>query len=653
MNITSIELVPSYENISVYINFTGPAGAGDYAELRYRSLGGSWRRAHDMVIDLRTTVLVGYTTYQNLYVNQFRGVILKVPSNTEYEVEATIFSSYAVTGSVPYGTVKTLNDNPQANGSEIYASPTGNDANSGADSNNAKTLQGCLDVAIPGTNILLLPGTHHSVSPLVFPRSGQVDNYIKLRPAFADDRPIISSDGEWGGIDFNGAEYIMLQELETTNTRTRFQCLNLENCRGIIFEDIYCLVKGTQWWSSAFMVGEGARDCLISNLEAIAPSVGYDGPYAVMWGTPNGAANRLTIRDGKFSGFWDATGGEGNFEIPGGFFRDSFMYRCKSDGSSDDAFEVEGAAMCCGLYENDLNTSRRYGLGISAAGLGPLFNVRSTLRNIGDGAYKMGGSSGRIFSYHNNIYGGEDGYESGGSGSHLKGLTSKNNIVHVNRYILENYMDTNADWVFDYDCMMSGRGENGLAFKWNDVQVNLSQLRSQYGQEIHGIWADPMWVNPVSGNFTLQPNSPCIDVGVIIPGINDVDSPWPYSGAAPDIGAFESDGVAPPLYTLTIQVTEGVTTTHLQPGDHEIIAGSTVQVTAKPFEGYRFSQWTGAVTSINNPLVLLVNSDVIITAVFVEGTAPPTGIDLNALVSAVVVISMLSMMAKTMNPEGG
>jgi hypothetical protein len=48
---------------------------------------------------------------------------------------------------------------------------------------------------------------------------------------------------------------------------------------------------------------------------------------------------------------------------------------------------------------------------------------------------------------------------------------------------------------------------------------------------------DPLYVNPRAGNFDLQPTSPAIDAGMVIPGITDG-----FYGSAPDQGAVEYRG---------------------------------------------------------------------------------------------------------------
>jgi len=619
MNITSIELKPSFENISVYINFTGEASEEDYAILEYRTLGGSWRRAPDMVIDLRSSVPTGSTSVSNPYVNQFRGVILKVMPNTNYEVRATIISDYTVSGIEPSGTIKTLNDNPPATGPTITVSPS--------------TFWDALAQATPGTNILLQMGNYHSVGQITFP-SGQVDNYIKIRPANTGDRPIIRSDYRYGGISFDGANYVMLQGVEIANTYSRQQILNLHNCRGIILDDIYCLIQGQGWWSQAVTALGGIKDSLISHLVARgAYGPGSDGPFGVMWGEEDGPEG-LTIRDCEFYNMWDATGGAGNFSIPGGMFRDTFIYRNRSEGCGDDGFEMEGAGMCCAFYENTVVNASRMSIGISIIGIGPFYIIRSILAGNADGHFKMGGSSGKIFAYHNVLYGGEDGFESAGGGSVIKGLVSRNNIIVVDRYIEENYVDPQADWDFDYDCMQSNRGETGLAFKWNNSQMNLAQLR-QLGQEINGVWADPLFVNPGGGDFRLQAGSPCIDAGVVIPGINDADSPWPYSGAAPDIGAIES-GLAPaPHADFVPQPSEGTAPLLVQFADQSIGAIDT----------WQWDFGDGTTSSEQNPSHTYQTPGVYNAILTVIGTGGGNSASIGIVVSAPPIMYVLTISA--------
>jgi len=61
----------------------------------------------------------------------------------------------------------------------------------------------------------------------------------------------------------------------------------------------------------------------------------------------------------------------------------------------------------------------------------------------------------------------------------------------------------------------------------------------------HDLAADPLFIAPTSGNFNLQPLSPCIDAAIGIEGINET-----YIGLGPDIGPNEYQDRASPLALL-------------------------------------------------------------------------------------------------------
>jgi len=62
---------------------------------------------------------------------------------------------------------------------------------------------------------------------------------------------------------------------------------------------------------------------------------------------------------------------------------------------------------------------------------------------------------------------------------------------------------------------------------WNNTPNNYNDLVTS----IDGISVNPLFVNPDSGDFRLQPGSPCIDAG-------DPTSPLDADGTIADLGAF-------------------------------------------------------------------------------------------------------------------
>lgn len=102
---------------------------------------------------------------------------------------------------------------------------------------------------------------------------------------------------------------------------------------------------------------------------------------------------------------------------------------------------------------------------------------------------------------------------------------NKNSVHFNNAYIVENLDTFGLDSTgfnnsFDYDCSLSPFPP------W---------FRDE-GVESHGIEADPMFREPLDGDFRLQDESPCIDRGLI-----NNDLILSYQGKAPDIGAWEGE----------------------------------------------------------------------------------------------------------------
>jgi len=89
----------------------------------------------------------------------------------------------------------------------------------------------------------------------------------------------------------------------------------------------------------------------------------------------------------------------------------------------------------------------------------------------------------------------------------------------------------------DYDGLW--RSGSDYLVRWdglaNPRPATLADYTAATRQEAHGISAAPGFISPDTADFTLGAASPLVDRGLYIPGINDG-----YQGAAPDIGAIES-----------------------------------------------------------------------------------------------------------------
>lgn len=96
---------------------------------------------------------------------------------------------------------------------------------------------------------------------------------------------------------------------------------------------------------------------------------------------------------------------------------------------------------------------------------------------------------------------------------------------------------------FDYDSMYSYRTE---CIKWlGTYWLPWATWRTTYNKELHGVFGQESFVDATNNNFHLQSDAIGVNKGVILTGFNDANSPWPYKGSAPDIGAYEYDSGAP------------------------------------------------------------------------------------------------------------
>lgn len=225
-------------------------------------------------------------------------------------------------------------------------------------------------------------------------------------------------------------------------------------------------------------------------------------------------------------------------------------------------------------------------------------------------AFKVGSDEAwpaRIYYYHNTIsipdspVNGNGIQDSGGT--YFSGLVARNNLWNVrSRVFYLRYSTTVAGHDLDCDNVRNRRILTDSPFiQWSrsggpdgdGVYRNLADFQAYTGQELHGISDNGTLFNP---DGSLQAGSPEIDAGCVIVGFND-RGPWAYTGASPDMGAFEyaavpdfanSNKVASvvamandDLVTFTIRIvntglplTSTVTMTDILPTGLEYVAGT-------------------------------------------------------------------------------
>jgi hypothetical protein len=94
-----------------------------------------------------------------------------------------------------------------------------------------------------------------------------------------------------------------------------------------------------------------------------------------------------------------------------------------------------------------------------------------------------------------------------------------------------------------------------------------------------------------------------------------------------------------PTHKLTVAVNNpvmGTTDSKYPPGTYDIPEGTTVQVTAIPYTGYKFDHWTlNGTTSTENPITFIMDKDYTLTAYFVQ-IPPPTTATLTGTVKGLL-----------------
>ena len=178
-------------------------------------------------------------------------------------------------------------------------------------------------------------------------------------------------------------------------------------------------------------------------------------------------------------------------------------------------------------------------------------------------AFKVGSNvndngAGRVYFYHNTISIQDSALNGNGiqdaGGIYFSGIVSRNNLWDVTRQVIglrwptstvSHNMDCdnlhNPGTITDDDFI---RWSNSGGPLGNGIYRDLASFRSYTGQEMHGISNNNTRFYP---GYTLQPGSPEVNSGCVIPGFND-RSPWTYFGAKPDIGAFEFTGPLELIY---------------------------------------------------------------------------------------------------------
>jgi hypothetical protein len=548
----TVTLTPTIECIGVIAHFTGDSNQNNFIKLEYRVSGGAWLTGMDMYCDRSPKLTLSSGAVANTLQNTYRASIIGLTANTLYEVRLTFTDADGVTGINPVtAQVATRNDNPVVGNHYYYVSTSGRDSNNGADIEHPfLTIQKAADIVIPGDTVLVRGGIYTGTT--VVSRSGTALNYITFEP-YGREQVILDAKNTKPNMFDISANYVRVKGFTLQNS-----AYSKEGGLIRLLGAAYCIIEDNTLIDPAGIGGmnvrNGASNNLIQrNIIKVTTRKDPNQPTGIYGWKPGGAN---VIRNNTFNsttiyGLWDGIGwgpeNQTGYMNDSDFNNNTITFTAAIDPENwwdrDDGIQLDGDGVNVRVWNNRIENALT-GFSACPCEEGPLYVFRNVIINSTGEEFKLGDSSfGREYFYHNTFYtiNAADGYKQTNAG--IGNLVSRNNIVCAGRKVIEiNYVLPNVNacsWDYDnlytsyepfaeYYSPASGGGAS-----------TLDGFRS-IGIMTHGFSeADNKFVNVAGADFQLQGSSPDIDKGLIIPGFNDADSPWPYQGAAPDLGAYE------------------------------------------------------------------------------------------------------------------
>ena len=566
-----LQLIPTFHSVSIYSKFQSDSVGDNISKLEWRRAGElSWKPGMDVssgwTLDRRAQIWVRESYEVNPYVNQWRGSLLGCQENTEYEVRVTYADPEGIIGSDFHAaSIRTKNSNiPLGTGGFYYVDiVNGNDSNPGTETLPFQTLSKAAIVARPGDTVIIRAGLY--VEPFAIRVSGQLNNYITWQPYVQEE--VIIDGNNTTQVVLLEASYNKIRGLRIRNAN-RFG-VHLQNGASFnVIEDNRIEDYGYTVPDAGVSIYSDAGYNLVQrNYITSARTAGPDKLHqengVSIWGTldnkgpKEGNVVRYNTIVGGVPGnsISDGVGGNLNSWIKDGPYKDCDIYENVIRDTADDGLEIEGGNINVRVWGNKILNPLTSGMAHVQVIVGPLYIFRNELWQIARHGYyfKVASSkprTGRAYIFHNSCWGiqqrekfAQDAGSYGGF-SYYYNHTYRNNAFRGQRRGIahsggDSPIGTGAGTTFDYNDFYVTGYEGERIHTFEGVQYFTFADWQAGGHDLHGIYADPLFVDPAGMDLRLQPSSPCIDRGCILFGFNDPDSAWPYGGAAPDIGALE------------------------------------------------------------------------------------------------------------------
>jgi uncharacterized protein (TIGR03382 family) len=221
----------------------------------------------------------------------------------------------------------------------------------------------------------------------------------------------------------------------------------------------------------------------------------------------------------------------------------------------DDGIETDGTCVNVRIIGNRFEDAL-CGVSLAPAVGGPVYVLRNQMANLNNvspdtewmtRAIKLNVGddrpSGELFVYHNTAETHEADQSAFGvtDDAIWESLVLRNNIWVGTGYPFYYVNADSEPFSQDHDLIFATAGDRWVSFQGERYDTVDAYLAAT-GLCAHCVAGDPRFVNVAAGDLALDEGSPALDVGEVIPGVNDG-----YVGAGPDLGALERGGDVPVL----------------------------------------------------------------------------------------------------------
>jgi hypothetical protein len=578
----TLDLKAAIEGLAYQASYTGDANTNNTATVQYRKTGsGTWLNAYIVIngtlinpFNDRRATINGVT---NPYYHQFRGSIVGLQPGTSYDVRVIYSDRDGVTGGPALtGTISTAATTP----------PTGATIQVSNNTDWANALSNSRGVSA-GKHVHVNASGGPYKGGLSFTASGTVTSYTVL-DCDASTPAHIRGSGVSYNLEIN-ADYVVVKDCifdasDTNGLRLasgRHHDIYIQN-NTFAAIDSSCSITSDTFPAGIDLSGGGTNLWVLNNTIHGASALAScntqidgnaTGSHIVIEAAGSGSITNATIMgnrlDGVLSdGITQNSGGTNNMHLENIEVIGNAVQDYRDDGIEFKAMSINNRAVRNTVIANHATTCFAANSNLTnGQSYGPVYFARNNCHYFTDtnpgAVWKIGNSSNSVESlplliFHNSVYENvrniHDVAHFDCEGGGLQTVYFINNIFYGQGNYLEKcsrYGEPGASlgaslWDYNdvYTCCNS-IGYNLHNFS-NSAPDTFSNWKAEGPNEDPHGFSSPTFPYVSTTDLHLVVGSVAIDKGVILANFNDANSAWPYSGTAPDVGAFEFPSSPPP-----------------------------------------------------------------------------------------------------------